>query len=123
MREISKAESVLCEHLRVVLDRLPAQAAIDDTEDFLKICCLMSQELTPLHVRLQLSVSGDWVSWIECRLGEKVDGVLLKVPYRRGIANGLTVMKRLDSIEWFYGVGYGERREPATEVDSGGFMK
>jgi hypothetical protein len=41
-------------------------------------------------------------------------GVFLNIPH---------VMKRLDSIEWFYEVGYGERREPATEVDSAGFMK
>ncbi len=153
MLGISKTESVLCEHLRVVLDRLPAQAAIGESEDFrwvlcalerflpevvgeihpdcptldgiypasarkhsrdeieiIGICCLMSQELMPLHVRLQLAESGDYVAWLECRLGEKVDGVSLKVPYSSGIASGLTATKRLDSIEWFYEVSYGERR-------------
>lgn len=52
----------------------------------------------------------DYVSWIECRLGERVDGGMRTVPYSQGIANGLTVTKRLESIEWFYEVGYGKRR-------------
>lgn len=75
-------------------------------------CVLPNMELIPLHVRLQLSPGGDRVSWFECRLGEKVDGVMRRVPYRSSVVHGsqLHVLKRLDSIDWFYEVGYGERR-------------
>ncbi len=156
MREISTAEDRLCEWLRLILDSLPPQAAIDHSEDFQKvllalewflpevvgeihpecpaldgvypaqaqkhsedeieivgICCLMSQDLTPFHLKLQLATSGKSVCWLECCLGEVIDGGMRKVPYTNSIVNGnkLHVIKRLDSIEWFYQVGYGERRE------------
>ena len=89
-----------------------AQKHSHDEIEIIGICCLMSQELTPLHVQLQLAESGDYVSWLECRLGEKVDGGMRKEPYRENIVlfDKLHVMERLDSLDWFYEVGYGERR-------------
>ena len=156
MRSISAAESMVCRGLRAVLERLPSEAAIEDSDDFraalfalerflpevvgevypycpaldgvyssrvlkhseseieiVGLCCLLeTMGLTPLHVRLQLSPCGDRVSWLECWLGEKVDGEIRSVPYTSSIVRGnqLHVWKRLDSIDWFYEVGYGERR-------------
>ena len=35
---------------------------------------ISDQTVTPFHVRLQLAVANDEVSWIECRLGERAEG-------------------------------------------------
>lgn len=70
------------------------------------------QTLTPLHVRLQLSPDFDCVSWVDLKLGERIDGECRRDPYGSGKASGtmLHVTNRLDSIDWYYHVGYGEQR-------------
>lgn len=76
------------------------------------LCCLLSdQALTPLHLQLQLDPAGDCIAWLDCRLGENTGHGMRREPFRSAIVHGnmLHVMKRLDSMEWCYQVGYGER--------------
>lgn len=159
MREVSKAESELCKHLRSMLSSLPSQCTLDESEEtcyalsalawflpevlqelhpewkgeslddiypavtcktadneieLIGLCCLLSdQTLTPLHLRLQVDSTQDAVSWLECRLGENTADGMRREPYTHSIVNGnkLHILKRLDSIDWVYHVGYGERRK------------
>ena len=69
---------------------------------------ISDQTLTPLHLHLQLSPGYDCVSWIDLRLGECIDGKCRRDPYdnSKGIQY---LVDRLDSIDWYYQVGYGER--------------
>jgi hypothetical protein len=96
-------------------DIYPAVARkIDEDEiEIIGLCCLMSdQTLTPLSLRLQLDPTQDAVLWLECQLGEKTDRGMRRSPYTNATVHGsmLHVLKRLDSIDWSYRVGYGERR-------------
>ena len=68
---------------------------------------ISDQTLTPLHVRLQLSADFDCVSWIELKLGERVNGECRRDPYGSTKAL-LHVTNRLHSIDWYYHVGYGD---------------
>lgn len=72
---------------------------------------ISDQTLTPLYVRLQLAPNYDRVSWIDLKLGERIDGNCRREPYGSSKVAGtmLYVVERLDSIDWFYHVGYGER--------------
>ena len=65
----------------------------------------------PLHLRLQLSPTFDRVSWVEIRLRERTIHGCRREPYGGPKAFGtmLQVVERLDSIDWYYRVGYGER--------------
>lgn len=81
--------------------------------EILGLCCLMSdQTLTPIHVRLQLSSTGDEVSWLELQLGEKGRTGMVRLPY----SSSPSIHKRLhalsqsaNTIEWVYKVTFGER--------------
>jgi hypothetical protein len=78
------------------------------------LCCLISdQTLTPLHIRVQTSPATDHVAWVDCRLGEHTGDGMRREPYGSSKVQGamLHVLERLDSIDWFYHVGYGERIE------------
>jgi len=82
--------------------------------EIIGICCLISdQTLTPLHVRIQTSLAVDHVAWLDCRLGEHTGGGMRREPYSSSTVHGtmLHVVERLDSIDWFYQVGYGDRIE------------
>lgn len=84
----------------------------DQEIEIVGLCCLLSdQTLTPLYLRFQLAPLEEGISWLECRLGEKTDNGMRRAPYTNATVHGnmLHVMKRLDSIDWFYSVGYGER--------------
>ena len=85
----------------------------DDEIELVGLCILISdQTLIPLHLRLQLDLTDDCVSWFECRIGESVSDGMLRVPYNELVAHGtrLAVMTRLGSIKWVYRVGFGEPR-------------
>ena len=73
---------------------------------------ISDQTLTPIHLQLQLSPSHDHVSWVNLRLGERIGGECRREPYSRSQTTGTMfhVVERLDTIEWFYHVGYGERQ-------------
>ena len=73
---------------------------------------ISDQTPTPLHVRLQLSPDFDCVSWIDLKLGERIDGECRRDPYGSAKASDtmLNVTDRLDLIDWYYHVGYGDRQ-------------
>ena len=72
---------------------------------------ITDQTLTPLHFRLQLSANFDRVSWIDLRMGEHTGQGCRREPYGSATVHGtmLHVVERLDTIEWYYHVGYGKR--------------
>ncbi len=74
---------------------------------------ISDQTLTPLYVQLQLSPQYDKVSWIDCRLGEHTESGLRREPYGLSKIQGtmLHVLERLESIDWYYHLAYGERQE------------
>jgi hypothetical protein len=74
---------------------------------------ISDQTLTPFHVRVQLAVADDEVSWIECRLGERGEDGMVRMPY--GSPGKLTkhvyaLEDGLDRIDWVYKVTFGQRR-------------
>ena len=156
LREISKAEQLVCEHLREVIAEISIGEAFANAEDLrdllgvlewfisevihevhpradsldgvyakvarrtgeraveiVGLACLMDQSLTPLHVSVESSVLWDHVVWIDCRLGENTKTGMRREPYRSSKINGamLHVAERLNSIDWFYHVGCGERTD------------
>jgi len=70
---------------------------------------MSDQTLTPFRVCLGLSQKYDCVSWIDLKLGEYINGKCRRDPYGSSKANTAMVLERLQSIEWYYHVGYGER--------------
>lgn len=80
--------------------------------EFMGLAIFISdQTLTPIHLRLQLSSDHARVSWVDLKLGERIGGKCRREPYSRSQATGTMfhVAERLDSIDWYYHVGYGER--------------
>lgn len=82
--------------------------------EIIGLCILISdQTLTPIHVRLQVSVSGDEITWLECNVGECGEGKggMKRTPY--GAMSGKQLFagaERPNAIEWAYRVGYGQRQ-------------
>lgn len=72
---------------------------------------ITDQTLTPVHFRLQLSSDHKRVSWIDLRLGELTELGCRREPYGSATVHGtmLHAVGRLDTIEWYYHVGYGQR--------------
>jgi hypothetical protein len=78
------------------------------------VCYLIcDQTLTPLHVHLQVAASNDEISWLECRLGERGRGGMVRKPscFLREMTNRLRRLDgRVDLIDWVYKVTFGKRR-------------
>lgn len=77
------------------------------------LCTLISdQGLMPIHLRLQLALTSEEVSWLELRLGEKGRHGMVRMPYREGaIYKQLHALNgREETIEWVYKVTFGQRR-------------
>ena len=74
---------------------------------------ITDQTLTPIHLQLQLSPRHDCVSWIDLKLGERIGDRFRREPYSVSQVNGtmLHVVERLDTIDWFYHVGFGKRQQ------------
>ncbi|MDB2687118.1 hypothetical protein N9Y42_07880 [Mariniblastus sp.] len=72
---------------------------------------ITDQTFTPIHLHLQLASDYDRVSWIDLKLGERIGDKCRREPYSRSQTTGtmLHVAERLETIDWFYHVGYGER--------------
>lgn len=77
------------------------------------MCILLSdQTLVPLQLTLRLSPDHDAIGWIECRLGEQLDGKMQRVPY-----DSLNKMSKRfwgsrwgpETILWSYTVTRGEK--------------
>ena len=71
--------------------------------------------VTPVHLRLQISVAKHEITWLECRLGEPGDGKggLNRVPYGSTEANRwlkkFIATETAPEIDWVYQVEFGER--------------
>ncbi len=91
-----------------------AKKTADHEFEIIGLCCLISdQTVTPLHLCLQVSPSAECVTWVDCRLGEQTGTGIRREPYGSSKVHRtmLHVVQRLDSIDWFYHVGYGKRTE------------
>ncbi|WP_425396734.1 hypothetical protein [Aeoliella sp.] len=74
---------------------------------------ITDQTVVPVHLQLQLDESAERIRWLECRLGENVDGQLKRVPYSSDawqVRRAMEAVRNLDAIDWFYAVGYGTKR-------------
>ncbi len=79
------------------------------------------QTLTPIHLRLQLAPAADEVSWLEFKVGERLEGKpgecgkhgMKLIPYLN-LDRALRRIYRLDGnaddIDWVYKVTFGNRR-------------
>jgi hypothetical protein len=75
------------------------------------LCWLISDmTLTPLHLRLQIGVAEDEITWLECRCGELWENNLVRLPHETAHVRWASLGGDEDAIEWFYKVGFGERR-------------
>lgn len=86
--------------------------------EFFGHCILISdQTLTPIHLCLQIDLTEDEVLWLVCKLGERGDDGMMRVPYE----SIMEAYKRLislgdhpDKIDWVYKVTFGHRRPSAV---------
>ena len=75
------------------------------TAELTGMCILITdQTLTPFQVGLRVAATADHIEWVHCRLGERLDGELLRVPYA-----STKWRKRLHAfdasmVEWVYDV-------------------
>ncbi len=75
------------------------------------LCLFISdQTLTPYHVQLRVAANVAEIEWLDLRLGESRDGVMVRTPYDPYFSRGglRTVPERLPSIEWQFHVGFGD---------------
>lgn len=96
-----------------VLPIIARKTGDGEVELFGHFCFIADQTLTPIHLKLQLADSGDEISWLECRLGQRGEHGMLHTPYDPSSAVSRllnTLAKRASSIDWFYEVTFGERR-------------
>jgi hypothetical protein len=102
------------ESLDGIYPRIFRKIGVRDAELVGLAIFISDQTLTPIHLQLQLAPEFDRIAWLDLRLGEQTPGGCLRVPYREynewKVAPLLDVAKRYESIDWFYHVGYGERR-------------
>lgn len=64
----------------------------------------------PVYARLQVSQSGQCVSWLECRVGEAGPQGMQRWPNRPAIEKQLyRLAGKQDQIDWAYQVTYGEK--------------
>ena len=83
-----------------------------EAELFGLVILISDQSLVPVHLRLRVSAEADEVTWLECRIGERSRGKMLRPPY--GSLNALwkryyVGTLRPDAIDWAYAVTYGDR--------------
>jgi len=78
------------------------------------LCILITdQTLTPIHLQLQISPTSDEVSWLQCRLGERGEQGMVRLPYgsRNRAAKRLYAFEgKEDMIDWVYKIIIGQRR-------------
>ena len=73
------------------------------------MCILLSdQTLTPFHVSLSVGENSEEIEWLYCRLGERTEDGLLRIPY--GSSRWKTRLHALDpsKVEWVYEVEFPE---------------
>ncbi len=96
-----------------VLPVMPRKTVEGGVEIF-GLCCFASdQTLTPFHLCLQVAVSEEEVSWLECRLGERGPQGMARMPFHSLNAARkrlYPLMDKAGSIDWVYQVTFGHRR-------------
>jgi len=77
------------------------------------LCILISdQNMTPIHLRIQVADAADEISWLELRLGEKGQDGIVKTPYPGdgSIYKKLhAVNGRAEKLGWVYKVTFGTK--------------
>ena len=99
------------ESLDGILPVVSRKTGVNEAE-FFGQCILMSdQALTPIHVHLQVDIDRNEISWLEVRLGKRVRGQLVRIPYTTDWPVNLVTdaAEHVDAIDWFYAVTFGER--------------
>ena len=85
-----------------------------DEAEIIGLCILISdQTLTPIHVRLRVSASGEEIEWLECNVGERGEGKagMVRTPYESMSGKQfVAVAERPSEIDWAYKVGFGQRQ-------------
>ena len=78
--------------------------------------CILISDQTTVHfqVELQVNPSGDRVTWLECKLGEKGRTGMIRTPYRSPTKR-IKLLHSLDGkrdlFDWAYLVTFGERAD------------
>jgi hypothetical protein len=86
----------------------------DGEAEILGMCWLLGSQTnspyTPIHVCLQVALSQDEVSWLECRIAERTKHGMVKSSGLRTekALHALTV--RTDPIDWVYKITFGQKR-------------
>jgi len=93
---------------------LVARKLGDDEVEIFGVGILISdQTVTPLALQLQFVASGDAVSWLEGRLGERGDNGMVRTPYDSLHVVTKRLRKlgcRTDAIDWVDVLSFGQRR-------------
>lgn len=81
--------------------------------EFLGWCILISdQTVTPIHIQLQVSENKDEIEWLVLKVGERQPGTntMTRLPYPSLTKKVMLLLEqRLDDVDWYYVVGFGER--------------
>ncbi|SFI97398.1 hypothetical protein [Planctomicrobium piriforme] len=81
--------------------------------ELLGICWLISdRSVAPLHLQFQIAESGEEISWMECRLGERGhEGLVRSQPEAKSRLMRLLYSTQAngEKIDWAYEVTFGER--------------
>jgi hypothetical protein len=74
---------------------------------------LRDSSITPFHLRLQVALQTDEVSWLELKLGERDGDGVARRPWRRSTSPRRVgaLIDSVDTIDWVYKVTYGQRRQ------------
>ncbi|MEX0642534.1 MAG: hypothetical protein WD468_07525 [Pirellulales bacterium] len=75
-------------------------------------CILITdQSLTPVHFRIQVAKDQDEICWMECRLGERTNGEMKRIPYAINPRMGplLNVAGDVNAMDWYYAVTFGRK--------------
>jgi len=82
-----------------------ASKTTENEAELIGMCILISdQTLTPFHIRLRVAAYKDEIEWLNCRLGERREGVLLKIPYGSSKWGKYMYNLEVNSIDWVYEV-------------------
>jgi hypothetical protein len=75
------------------------------TAELTGMCILITdQTLTPFQVGLRVAATADGIEWVHCRLGERADGGLLRVPYASTRWRKRLHVLNTSTVEWVYDV-------------------
>jgi hypothetical protein len=86
-----------------------ARKTTDREAEILGLCVIISdQTLTPIRVRLLVAPFQDEIAWCECRLGERGETGMVRIPYQASrLPKLLTALDaRADEIDWVYKATY-----------------